>query len=419
MACMSSLLIALILAAVLPQAPQFGGLRPALSITCRPDALQVGAGPWQPSPNPISAALSKAGPGSHIQVMAGTYPPVRIGYKSNSKDTARIAGGVRGQPVRVTAIGEVILQPRGSSDTLSISQDVKNGFISFEGLTLFAGYRAAVMFTQGGGIHEGFSFIDCTINGGYDHAAQQGAASKWGVQAYQLKDFVFLGALREAQIVNIRDEHAFYLHNTQGDVLIQNVRASRIGRTFIQMTSRPHEGPPARGMIVLRDIKVIDACIARGDDYKGGTAFTFAGPHHGTILVQGCSVRSGFDPRISGFTRPGVPFGTSALVAYGTEAGTIDALLLRDNDFEFAPQAGDRALLTIGGVEQLRIAGTNRLFAGANEVALRLEPAPGDDPLRGKRMHPATRLRGRVDVGTRPATDAELQQLQVDPDAGG
>jgi hypothetical protein len=221
--------------------------------------------------------------------------------------------------------------------------------------------------------HEGFHFVDCAIDGGFDHATGRGLNTKWGVWAHSLADFQFVGRTRPAEIKNLRNEHAFYLQNCRGDVTIDNVRASRLGRTFLQVTARPGDGPPGVGTVTVRNCVVEDACIAIGDDYKGGYAFTIAGRHTGMLIFENNRYRAGFVPALRKLTRPGVPYGTGAFVSWDGFGQRNGRLVLRGNDFELAPGCGDRPLVAIGGCTDVDIAGANR-FVSAYDIALELDP---------------------------------------------
>ena len=185
-----------------------------------------------------------------------------------------------------------------------------------------------------------------------------------------------------ARVQDIRSEHGFYLQNPQGDILIENVVAARLGRTFCQFTARAREGPPGIGQITVRDCKVEDVCIAPGDDYKGGSAFTIAGRLTGRILFEKNTYRAGFQPALARLTNPGVPYGTGAFVAWmGGESVPNGELILRDNVFELAPGCGDRALVAISGCESVELAGANRFVAGGEYPALDLEPITPSRPV--------------------------------------
>jgi hypothetical protein len=63
----------------------------------------------------------------------------------------------------------------------------------------------------------GWHFVDCEVDGGFDHGTQTGAETKWGVFTWAVDDFVWSGG----SIHNIKREHAIYMHNCLGDVLIE------------------------------------------------------------------------------------------------------------------------------------------------------------------------------------------------------
>ena len=108
-----------------------------------------------------------------------------------------------------------------------------------------------------------------------------------------MKDFEFRGQSRKARVENIQQEHAFYIQNAQGPILIENVQAKRLGRTFCQFTARAKDGPVGKGSITVRNCDVSDIGLFKDDNHKGGSAFTFAGRLTGDILVEGNRYRAG------------------------------------------------------------------------------------------------------------------------------
>lgn len=397
------------LAAAAPQSP-YGGLAspfalppaplPPIVATCTPRTVQVGFEPAKTVRNPIAHALGMAGPGSVIRLGSGVYPGFSIGQASSSDSNARTAGGLPGRPVIVEGVGAVRIRADGS-DAILVAQQVRNGHFLFRNLTLQPGWRSAVLFARGG-VHEGFEFQDVDILGGFDHATGQGRGAKWGVHGQGLKDFAFRGVTREARVVNLRDEHAFYLQNLQGDVTIERVVGANLGRTFVQITARSNEGSPGIGTVTIRDCKVRDCGLAPGDGYKGGSAFTFSGRHRGVIVVERCSYRAGTNPALLHRHAAGEPYGTGALVATaGGEAEPLRRLVLRDNDFVFASRCGDRPVVQLEAATEVELAGRNRFFAGHYGVALRIGrgesldlSAPGPGRLV---VSPFTEVRGRVE----------------------
>ena len=271
-----------------------GASTPRAKILVTPETVKI-AGVARASKNSIAEALAAAGPGDLIELAAGDYQAFGIGFEKHAKWNARTRGGSRGNPITVQGRG--VVRIIGKGEAIKISQQVPHGWITFRNITIVPGYRAGVMFFNGSKVHRGYKFHDCHIIGAWDHLKNQGTKSKWGVHGRLMADFEFRGTTRPAVVRDIRAEHGFYLQNPQGDILIENVVAKRLGRTFVQFTAREKEGPPGIGNITVRNCKVEDVCIAPGDDYKGGSAFTIAGRLTGRILFENNTYRAGSSRR--------------------------------------------------------------------------------------------------------------------------
>lgn len=404
---MTSMLCALSLTSLLAPAPantSHASPTAPLHILCTPESFAVNGGQAQPAKLSIAAALSKASPGSLIELTPGTYESFSIGFNKPAAWNARTSGGLPGQPITIRASGEVLIAAGNSSDTIAISQAERCGHITFEGLTIEPGYRAGVMFFKCSPdqVHEGFRFLDCKILGGYDHRAGQGRSTKWGVWGHNLKDFEFRGVRAPAIVRDIRHEHAFYLQNARGDITIENVSAARLGRTFVQFTARASDGAPGIGTIRVERCSVEDACIAAGDDYKGGSAITLAGNHTGTVIFKNNRVRSGFSPELAHLTRKGVPFGTGAFVAWDAGGERSNLLILENNHFEFAPGCGDRPLVQISSCREVRLKGNNRFIGGA-APALMFD-VDGNKPNLAVSIEATTVVQGDVRIAGKPAS---------------
>lgn len=354
-----------------------GAFKTSIVAKCTPDSVTID-GRRQASKHPIATALQAAGPGSVIALDPGRYGAFGIGFGHNKPWNARTSGGNPSQPILIHApFGGVTIAANASQgDTIAIKGDTNPGHITFQNLTIVPGYRAGVIFYKGkwGQTYEGFRFLDCDILGTWDHLANKGGKSTWGIWALGLSDFEFRGVQRRVRVENLRKEHGFYLQNPQGDVLIEDVDARHLGRTFCQFTARKSDGPPGRGTITIRNCTITDVGIARTDAFKGGTALTFAGPLTGTIRLENNVVRAGFDERVQRLTKPDVPYGTSALVVWDYHGGRSGHLILDGNKFEFAPGCGDRPLVSIGACERVEILGTNVFHSGGNQAALVLDP---------------------------------------------
>ncbi len=388
------------------------------SITCTPRTIALpGQAPKQVD-NPLARALEKAHPGTRITLAPGDYAPFTIGQRSNSRHNAKTSGGSNGAPVVIEGYGKARIVGR-QGDTIGIDQAHRVGHIHFHGLTIIAAERAGVMFYRqpAGRTHNGFYFVDCHVFGHFNHEENKGRKAKWGIWGHSLVDFRFVGRNGRARVEGIRDEHAFYLQNHQGPILIENVRGRRLGRTFCQFTARAKEGPPGKGTITVRNCHVQDVGIGRGDGFKGGSAFTFAGRLTGAILLEGNKYDAGFAPSLHHLTTEGVPYGTGALAAWqGGEKIPNGVLTLRDNDFRFADGCGDRPVVAIGGCRDVRIVGANRFLSGGSQPALALNPVddlgrPLGPPNGEVRLKSTTRLRGEVTIGGRRATPAQLADL--------
>jgi hypothetical protein len=266
-------------------------------------------------------------------------------------------------------------------------------------------------------VHRGYTFEDCHILGAYDTETGQGKRAKWAVWGQGLADFRFAGVGAPARIENISEEHAFYLQNVQGAITIENVHARDLGRTFCQFTARG-DGPPGRGDVVVRDCVVEDACIAQGDGFKGGAAFTVCGRMEGTFLFERNVYKAGFRKERLRFTTRGVPYGTGAFTAWEEgRAGPNALLVLRDNDFSFASGCGDRPVVAIGGCTRVLITGANHFQSGGPQPALALDPidARGEttsSPNGSVYLAPATKLEGRLLVRGREPSAEELASLR-------
>jgi hypothetical protein len=401
------------------------GPRAAPAIRCTPSTIEVQGQDKTPQKvrNPIAEALSQAQAGATIWLDPGDYPPFTIGFQSSSPANAARAGGEPGNPVTVEGSGPGVRILGNEGDTIAIDQRVDNGWITFRNLTIVPGRRAGVMFYQRGGdgkAHRGYTFEDCHILGAYDFDTGQGKRTKWAVWGQGVADFRFAGVTAPARIENISEEHAFYLQNLQGPVTIENVHARDLGRTFCQFTAREKEGPPSTGDVTVRDCVIEDACIAQADGFKGGSAITLCGRAEGTFLFERNVYRAGFRPERQRFTTKGLPYGTGAFTAWEEGQGGMNGtLILRDNQFVFAPGCGDRPVVSIGGCERVLIVGDNRFTSGGKQAALSLDPVnnqgkPISSPNGPTFVALATTIEGDVLVAGKRADAARLAELRLE-----
>jgi hypothetical protein len=400
--------------------------RAAAAIVCTPTSIeQQGKGQApQPVNNPIAEALSKAQPGSTIWLDPGDYPAFTIGFQSNSPANAARAGGEPGNPVVVEGSGPDVRILGVEGDTIAIDQRIDNGWITFRNLTIVPGRRAGVMFYQrtDGKAHRGYTFEDVHVLGAFDFDTGQGKRTKWAVWGQGVADFRFAGVTAPARIESISEEHAFYQQNLRGPVTIENVHAKDLGRTFCQFTARAKEGPPSIGDVTVRDCVIEDACIAQADGFKGGSAITLCGRAEGTFLFERNVYRAGFRPERQRLTTKGLPYGTGAFTAWEEGGGGMNGtLVLRDNEFAFAPGCGDRPVVSIGGCERVLLVGANKIVSGGKQPALSLDPVNNQGQLVSSAngptyLAPATVIEGAVLIGGKPADPARLAELRKERD---
>lgn len=401
-----------------------GSTAPAIHCTETTVLLQGQKTP-QKVRNPIAEALTKAMPGQTIWLDPGVYPAFTIGLKSNSPANASTSGGTQAEPIVIQGKAPGVRIVGAEGDTIGIDQRIPNGWITFRNLTIVPGKRSGVLFYQrtDGKVHRGYAFEDVHILGEFSFDTNQGKRTKWGVWGQALADFRFVGVSAPARIENLSEEHAFYLQNCQGAVTIENVHAKDLGRTFCQFTNRTGDGAPGTGDVIVRNCVVEDACIAQGDGFKGGSAFTIAGRHQGVFLFEKNVYRAGFRKGRLRFTSAGLPYGTGAFMAWEADkAGPNATLVLRDNQFLFAPGTGDRPVVSIGGCTQVLVLGENRFASGGAQPALALDPLNAQgrpvSTLNGSVfLAPATKLEGALVLRGRGPSEEELARLRREPSA--
>lgn len=118
--------------------------------------------------------------------------------------------------------------------------------------------------------------------------------------------FQFLWRLRGA-LAAAENEHAFYLHNKKGLVLIQNVTMERVGRTCVQSVNRNIESSaatastnsPGLGALLIEYCQCVDQGIGCEDDHHGGSGYTVNGRHWGPVRIRGNKYRAGYDAELT------------------------------------------------------------------------------------------------------------------------
>ncbi|MBK6939189.1 MAG: hypothetical protein IPH13_03145 [Planctomycetes bacterium] len=358
--------------------PPWTVAKPKRLVMVTPRSIQVEGGAVVAAENSIVRALEVCGPGSTIVLDAGDYRPFSIGFSKEDPNNARTRGGAPGQPIVVAARGAVRIHGGAFGHCIRIAQQVPNGYVTFRGIALHGATQSAIRLERGS-THVGFRFEDCPIDGGYDHAARQGLASNLGIDAYGVIDFAYVGTKQPVAIAHLRNGDGIRLANTQGDVVIERVVGERLGGAFVRITAASTDGPPGLGLVVLRHCVARDVGLNPDANHKSAYAYTITGRHFGTIALDRCEYRSGFDAALLGLTQPGVAYGLGAVqVTDGVDHARTETLVVYGCDFQAAPETGAAPLVSIGGVHMLRIEGKSTFVAGRSGLALDLDPRAVD-----------------------------------------
>lgn len=340
-------------------------VRPANSTAkyiCYPDHYEnTETGESVTTERTIQGAIQDASPGDLILVKDGNFKKMTL-----DKEWTQYQ-----DPIWVVAenFDKVFIERHdvGGSATVTIK---RLGYVSFYGLFIQASDLYGVSFnTKQVNGYPNIHFYDCAIDGEWDHVKKEGFDAKWGVLGYDQKDFVWRGGY----IQNIKREHAFYWHNSQGGdngyaVTIEDCRLRHVGRTATQFVARSGDsnGYEGSGQITIRNVEAEDCNL--GDFYGGGSTFTFAGRHRGPVLLQNVSSKAGFNADLN--ATAGKTVGTGAFVCYhggGSDDVNTESIFVKDCDLQMAPEAGDRPHMQIAAVDLFEME-TSTITSGDKEA---------------------------------------------------
>ncbi|MEM7307926.1 MAG: hypothetical protein AAF682_14710 [Planctomycetota bacterium] len=389
--------------------------------------------PASPQPYPLVWALEHTGTpggsgpygptyGYHVQLTAGTYAPFKFDTGSTSAPSVNWIGSSNASPVIVQGgAGVVIERSTGpGSDTIFVISGGDPGhpfnFITWRDIFIEASTRAGVLIGWGGDppdevAYTGWTFENCEIDGDFDHAAQSGPDSKWGMLTWALADFTWSGG----SVHNIHREHCFYMHNNAGDVLIEDADLYEVGRTALQVVARKWEGtpqnpvlPPNPGDITLRDCVIADTGLFNAginpdsglpysSNFHHGQSVTIVGRQLGTSTVTGNRIEYGLDTFTPGLRAaivarhdypPNTPYGNGAFHAWTTpkedfEQSTL--LILHSNRITYNATGCDYKPVVVGAF-LFACVQNNFVSSGSKPDAIEvgLVPTSGQPP-----WHPA------------------------------
>lgn len=306
---------------------------------CTPTTVtRVATGEQWTKDKSVEFAYGQSVPGDVILLEAGDYKKFEI---NKAWQDGQALTWIK---ARTPGTARILRHSVGGSATLDLK---KAGYVVFQGLDIKPSDQAAVLCAQNLTIPQ-ITFVNCTVSGDWDWISRTGARAKWGVLGWQLSGFTWLGG----RIENLSDEHAFYLHNCEGDVTIADVRVSRLGRTLVQIVARSTEskGNEGRGRITVRNVEASDCCLE--GNASGGSALTFAGRHRDPILVTDTVIRAGFDAALNDAF--GKVTATGAFVSHfggGSDQVPNGPITLHRCVLEIAPGGGDRTHLSVAATD--------------------------------------------------------------------
>lgn len=230
-----------------------------------------------PAEDPLYEAIENGEAGSTVEMEDGAYKAPHYFTQTNAS--------------LVRAIGDNVRIEAGAGATLFFTQPWSCRDITFDGITIEAGLAAVL--TDGKTAeeetdpnhryYERVNFLNCDIDGGFNHATKTGRGSKWGMRLHQWTGSV----IQNCHFHNIKWEHGLYY--TQGgvlDTLIDQCTFDECGRAGIQEANRHEEND---GLQAEGELRVRNCSFRRLGLMDGAGAITISG-RRGLIWLEKNSV---------------------------------------------------------------------------------------------------------------------------------
>ncbi len=305
-------------------------------------------GKFTPASSPINAAIAVSVPGDVISIAPGLYPHI-----GDIKDKASQKVAPQRWVMAEQGYGSVEIKrnPSGGGDTIYFSQA---SYLTFVDLLIRPSDRAGIIFAENNGSFTDINFLDVSVIGTWNPSNPSdlsgGKHVKWGVLSWRIGNVLWRGG----SIENIPEEHAWYNHQQENKIRVENLLMAYLGRTCKQYVNRAGEstGLPGNGDISILNVTCIEPGL--GDYCGGGSAFTNAGRQNGNMLLSNVYYEAGSDPT-TGCS------GTGGLVVYhgsGSQNMNIGTLAIYNSTFTLPPGKGDRFNMQIGASDQVIIQNT-------------------------------------------------------------
>ena len=220
------------------------------------------------------------------------------------------------------------------------------------------------------GRHPGFlqqRFYNCAIIGGYNAETDLGPKNKWGCLTYEVglsndgkPGWIWSGG----NVEGIKREHAFYMHNTQGDSLYENFNIKWCGRSGFQFTARPGEGLAGKGNVVIRNITGEDCA------FDGPHFINCKGRHDGDFLIENVTYTAGHNPDLHQSNQGRV---TGFLVVHdGSDTGEpTRKVTVKDCTADLIDP--DRSIIDVADCTTFELLNTKIIVDQPHKIALRID----------------------------------------------
>jgi hypothetical protein len=253
-----------------------------------------------------------------------------------------------------------------SGDTISCMDGALLEETLFRGLFIEASGRSAVMTLSEKPPYR-FNFLDCVIDGGYDHATGQGFDSKWGLMIHR-----WAGWAARCTFRNIKREHGAYIHTPMSDILLYKNVSENLGRTSYQFVGRRTEAGYADIELHVKD------CTLKNPGLRdGGSSLTVQGI--GTLLVEDSEFLIGQDRQFRDAYMNSHPnqsvFSTGHIVNWD-DLGRCDPtkqVTFKNVNVWSHPGDGQAPCVTVKNADALKIEGRAYVQTGFNSHAFELK----------------------------------------------
>lgn len=202
-------------------------------------------------------------------------------------------------------------------------------------------------------------------------------------------------------------EHFLYTDNVQGDSVARGCKATKNGRTMVQITNRIDSGPSGFGKVLIEDCMAIEPGIT-----EGASAFTCAG-HLGEVEFRNCQTINAHGGSVVAWAEPANPNTVPPkLGAYlNSDGKSINKFVVTGGDFQATSSDRDAVMISACSAAEM-----SQCQIASNKTGLHLDHQAGKANLAFKFTDPTPSQWGwnvpkKVTKGT---NNTKLTDQQID-----